>query len=342
MNATEPWWAKFARAVLRRVLVYGGILFAVWWWMLRMPGSSAPPRPMPLTSGEIALREAIRQDVEHLAGRIGERNVGKPRELEQAAVFIEDALRKTGCAVRSQNYEVGGVVCRNIEAEIRGKSRAAEIVVIGAHYDSAPGTPGADDNASGVASLLALARQFSHTRPACKLRFVAFVNEEPPYFQTPQMGSLVYAKECRAHGDRIAAMLSIESVGYYSDQPSSQRLPPALQPVFPSTGNFVAFVGNTSSGPLVREALGAFRQAARLPSEGAAAPEAIRGVGWSDHWSFWQAGYRGIEITDTAPYRNAHYHTASDTPDTLDYDRLSRFTAAMEVAVRQLANPRSK
>lgn len=339
MRRREPPWAKFSRLVLSRVLFYGGLLFAVWWWMLRMPGPTGRPPLRPPTGAETALANQLRGDVAILAGKIGERNVlYKPRQLYQAAAFIEASLTGAGYAVRSQSYQATGTPCRNIAVEIRGTAHPAEIVVVGAHYDTVPGSPGADDNASGVATTLALARHFARTNPARTLRFVAFVNEEPPYFWTAEMGSLVYAKECRRRGERIEAMLSMESVGYYSASPSSQHYPPAMRGLFPSTGDFVAFVGNVGSGALVRETVGAFRRTAALPSEGAALPNAIPGVGWSDHWSFWQQGYPGIEVTDTAPYRNPYYHTPKDTPEKLDYDRLARLTAAMYEVVAELAS----
>jgi hypothetical protein len=152
------------------------------------------------------------------------------------------------------------------------------------------------------------------------------------------MGSLVYAKECRARHDRIVAMLGLESVGFYSDAPRSQTYPVGLGILYPATGNFVAFIGNVTSRPLVHRAIAAFRATNALPSIGAAAPNAIPGVGWSDHWSFWQEGYQGIEVTDTALYRNPHYHTPADTPDRLDYPRMARFSIAMESVIRDLAD----
>jgi Zn-dependent M28 family amino/carboxypeptidase len=186
------------------------------------------------------------------------------------------------------------------EAEIPGAGQLPEVVIVGAHYDSASESPGADDNASGVAAMLALARSFSGTRPARTLRFVAFANEEPPYFLGSEMGSLVYARKCKQQGDHVAAMMSIESVGFYSISRASQQYPAGLGILYPSRGDFVAFVGNILSRPLVHETLRAFRATGALPSIGAALPSVLPGVGWSDHWSFWQEGFRAIEITDTA------------------------------------------
>ena len=174
--------------------------------------------------------------------------------------------------------------------------------------------------------------------PARTLRFVAFAKEEPAWFWQPEMGSLVYAQECRARLDPILAMLSLESVGFYTDSPGSQRYPARLGFLYPPMGNFVAFVGNVGSRRLVHRSLTAFPRARVLPTIGAAVPNAIPGAGWSDHWSFWQQGYAGIEITDMAPYRNPYYHSPGDTPDRLDYPRMARFAAGMEQVVAELAN----
>jgi Zn-dependent M28 family amino/carboxypeptidase len=212
-------------------------------------------------------------------------------------------------------------------------------VVVGAHYDSAPGTPGADDNASGIAVTLALARSFAQNRPSRTVRFVAFTNEEPPYFWTENMGSLVYARSCRNRGEKIVAMLSIESVGFYSSAANSQHYPFGTSLLYPSIGDFVAFVGNLQSRSLVQQAANAFRRADALPSIGASLPNSVTGVGWSDHWSFWQQGFPGIEITDTAPYRNPYYHTPGDTPERLNYENLARCARGMRAVVGRLANP---
>ncbi len=246
----------------------------------------------------------LQNDVFALAADIGERNVDfAPQKLDEAARFTERSFRSAGCEPESQWYRVSNVDCRNVECEIPGQARSGEVVVVGAHYDSVPGSPGADDNASGVATVLALARQFSGTKPRRTLRFVAFANEEPPYFWHDTMGSLVYAKRCRQRGDRVKAMLSIESVGFYSTHPRSQKYPAGLGLIYPCTGDFVAFVGKIYSRWLIHEVVRTYRRAPGLPSIGAAVPNAIPGVGWSDHWSFWQEGFAGIEVTDTAPYQ---------------------------------------
>jgi Zn-dependent M28 family amino/carboxypeptidase len=209
---------------------------------------------------------------------------------------------------------------------------------VGAHYDSVVGSPGANDNASGVAGLLALARRFAGKPRGQTLRFVAFVNEEPPYFQTEEMGSLVYAKRCQARGDNISAMVSLETIGYFSDAPGSQKYPSAgLGFFYPSKGNFIGFVGNTRSRALLRSAVSAFKKERKLPCEGASLPAVIPGIGWSDQWSFWQCGYPAIMVTDTAPFRYPHYHSSTDTPDKLDYDRFALVVSGMEKVIAELA-----
>jgi len=211
-------------------------------------------------------------------------------------------------------------------------------VVVGAHYDSVYGCPGADDNGSGDAALLALARRSAVKPVGQTLRFIAFVNEEPPFFQREDMGSFIYAGRCTKRGDKISAMISLETIGYFSDAPHSQSYPaPGLGVFYPSIGNFIGFVGNTHSRALLRRAISTFREQKKLPSEGAALPSFIPGVGWSDQWAFWQHGYPGIMITDTAPFRYPHYHEPTDTPDKLDYDRFTLVVSGMEAVVAELA-----
>lgn len=305
--------------------------------MIRMPGKSFRGAANPLSPGEQTLRIELVAHVQMLGGEIGERNLSRYPQLQAATQYIENNLTEPDWKVRRDEYEVQGRSCSNIEAELPGAS--SEIVLIGAHYDSVFGSPGANDNGSGVAALLALARRFAGTRNAKTLRFVAFVNEEPPYFQTAEMGSFVYASRCRARGDQITAMISLETIGYYSHESGSQHYPAiGLGLLYPRAGNFIGFVGNVASGSLLRNVIAEFRRQARIPSEGGALPAIVPGVGWSDQWSFWQHGYPGIMVTDTAPFRYPHYHEASDTPDKLNYDAMTRVVAGMEKVIHHLAN----
>jgi len=307
--------------------------------MIRMPGRShtGPLQPLTAEQRDVGLR--LRAHVTRLAGEIGERNVWAHENLAAAAGWIEETLRSLGLEVRGQTFEAEGHRVRNLEVERRGAGRADEIVVVGAHYDSVLGSPGANDNASGVAALLELARRFGDQSSARTLRFVAFVNEEPPFFQTAEMGSLVYARRSRAASERVVAMLSLETIGCYADAPGSQQYPFPFGLFYPRRGDFVGFVGNIASRALVGQAIGAFRRHAAFPSEGVAAPGWIGGIGWSDHWGFWQQGYPAVMVTDTAPFRYPHYHLHSDTPDRLDYDRLARVVSGLARVVEELANP---
>jgi hypothetical protein len=319
------------------LILLGVVVIMAWWKMIRMPGKGHQG-PLPAADEQLlCLAAELRQDVTHLAEEIGERNVLRhPKELAQAADWIEAELVKLGSEVKRQKYEISGVSCFNLEAEILGATLPEEIVVIGAHYDSVTGTPGANDNGSGVAAMLGLARRFAQGRTERTLRFAAFVNEEPPYFQTEQMGSWVYARRCRQRNEKITAMLSLETIGYYSDSPDSQKYPPPFDLLYPSTGNFIAFVGNTRSADLVRQVVAAFRQHEQFPSEGGAPPEAIPGVGFSDHWSFWQEGYPALMVTDTAMFRYPHYHEAEDTPEKIDFERMARVVRGLERVVAVL------
>lgn len=290
--------------------------------------------------------ESLRRHVTLLSEDIGERNIAHPEGLESAALLLESSMGPTnmGYEIRHQTYQVEGVEVRNIVAELPGNlvarlTKKEEIVVIGAHYDSAADTPGADDNASGVAALLALANVFVATENERTLRFVGFVNEEPPHFQKSTMGSLVYARECKQKGENIVAMVALETLAYYSDKPSSQGYPAEIADKYPTVGNFVAFVGNVSSGPLVNEAFAAFQAASDFPAEKGVFPGLAQGVGWSDHWSFWENGYPAIMVTDTALFRNPHYHKPTDTLDTLDFDRLAQVVSGLAGVVNRLANP---
>jgi hypothetical protein len=307
---------------------------------LTMPGKSFKGELPKLTEEQAKLRDALRADVEHLAGKIGERNVGRPAKLAEAAAFVEKSFAAEGYKVEREKYPVRGVECLNLWVELAGAESPKEIVLVGAHYDSVSGCPAANDNGSGVAALLALARHFAKAKPGRTLRLVAFTNEEQPYFQTDLMGSYVHAKGCKARKEKIVAMLSLETLGYYSDREGSQKYPALLGAYYPTRGNFAGFVGDLNSAALVKQMIGDFRTAAKFPSEGAALPGAIPGVGWSDHWSFWQFGYQGVMVTDTAPFRYPHYHQATDTPDKLDYDRLARVVEGLfSVVTHQLATP---
>jgi len=348
-------------SVLRIGIAVAAFFALLSWFGVRMPGKNVS-KAAPLSSDEVALREELRADVQRLAGEIGERNMWHYPQLNAAADFIEDSFSRAGLHPRRDSYEIRGQACHNIEAEIPGQQGAAsaeataakaavssgavasakaasppQIILIGAHYDSVFGSPGANDNGSGVAAMLALARRSAEKTTQHTVRFVAFVNEEPPHFLGGDMGSFVYANRCKARGDKISAMISLETIGYFSDAPHSQAYPsPGLGLLYPKVGNFIGFVSNVHSRTLLRRVVALFRKHAKIPSEGAALPSFVPGVSWSDQWSFWRCGYPGIMITDTAPFRYPHYHSASDTPDKLDYDRFTLVVSGMEKVIEGL------
>jgi hypothetical protein len=313
--------------------------------MIRMPGKSHRGPLPPLTDAEASLADLLRRHVEVLAGDIGERTVWKHEALAAAADYIEAAFAARGLThVARQTYVLEGRDCDNLEVGIAGadSSRSDEIVIVGAHYDSVVGAPGANDNGSGVAALLELAGRFASAAadgrgPKRTLRFVAFVNEEPTWFGTEAMGSHVYAKRCRARDEDVVAMLSLETMGWFDDAQGSQQYPFPLGALYPSEGNFIGFVGNLRSRALVHRCVAAFRACAAFPSEGAALPEILPGVGWSDHKPFWDHGYPALMVTDTAPFRYPHYHTAEDTPDKVDCEKLARVVGGLEAVIAELA-----
>lgn len=285
-----------------------------------------------------SLKERLETHVRELAGRIGWRNVFRPKGLEAALRYIEGEWRRQGYDVALQWYEARGVRCANIEAIRPGNSRAAEIILIGAHYDSVLGSPGANDNASGVAAMLELSRLLADQNPARTIRFVAFVNEEPPFFRTGEQGSIVYARAARERGDDIRLMASLETMGFFTEARGSQRYPPLFRFFYPDAGNFLGLVSDLGSRPAMRRLADAFRAHSDFPLEQTSTLRFIPGVAWSDHRSFWREGYRAVMITDTAFYRYAHYHTARDTPDKLTYAEFARATAGLFQAFAALAS----
>jgi Zn-dependent M28 family amino/carboxypeptidase len=286
------------------------------------------------------LDERLRAHVSAIAS--SEHNTGTPLALERAAAYIETALTEAGYRPARQEYAAGGQRVRNIEVAVGNLApgkRPERIFIVGAHYDSAPGAPGANDNGSGTAAVLELARMLKNVQLSAgtELRFVLFVNEEPPWFMGEQMGSMVHAAEMKRQGQPVQAALVLETMGYYTDAPNSQQLPPGLEGRYPSTGNFIAFVGTLESSGLVREALAAFRAHSDFPAEGLAAPAHTTGVTLSDHSSYNKHGYPALMITDTAFMRYPYYHTAEDTPEKLDYEGMARVVSGLARTIVALA-----
>lgn len=301
-----------------------------------MPGESYRDPLPPLTVAEVALKSALEKNLHKLAVEIGERNYSKYAQLINTANFIADKFSGFGYQVRRQNYEVDNQQFENLEVEIQGSYQPEQIVVIGGHYDSVFNCPGANDNGTGTAAVLELAKAFAGKKISRTLRFVEFVNEEPPFFMTTNMGSLVYAKKCRQNQENIVAMLSLETIGYYSDKLGSQKFPPGLDSFYPSTGNYITFVSNLKNRKLVCDVISSFRSHTNFPSEGAALPELFSGIDLSDHWSFWQENYPALMVTDTAFFRYPYYHQPEDTLDKVDFDRFTRVVAGLARVIADL------
>lgn len=293
--------------------------------------------PLTILSKEQAdLAQRLALTVRYLSETIGERNVPRVGSLQRTAKYLGKRLEDEGYKVREVSYVLDGQTVSNLEAMVPGSVEDA--IVVGAHYDSVPGTVGANDNCTGVAAVLELVRRMKADQPRKTIRFALFVNEEPPYFQTDEMGSLVYAKRLKSEGVKVSAMVSLETIGHFSDVPGSQEYPVAIGMFYPSEGNFIGFVGNRGSQELVHRTIRAFRETTSFPSEGIAAPEDWTGVGWSDHWSFWQEGYPAIMVTDTAPFRYKHYHTPQDTADKIDFEKMARVVEGLHKVVEKIAN----
>ncbi|HKU36665.1 MAG TPA: M28 family peptidase [Polyangiales bacterium] len=310
-------------------------------FMTAMPGRSYRGALPPLRAAEAACSQRLRADIAALSVTIGERRVGLGRSLRAAAdlLFLRleaiQRLAEPGRA-RLRRERLAQNNADNLVLDLAGRS-TGPLVLIGAHYDSAPGTPGANDNASGVALALELAAHFAAQPTQHPLRFVLFANEEPPFFDSGTMGSDTHAARARARGERIRLMLSLETLGYYSDAPGSQRYPWPLSLVYPDRGNFVGFVANLGSAGELRDVVRTFRAHAQFPSEAAALPEALPGVSWSDHASFWRRGYAAIMVTDTAPFRYPFYHTPKDELARLDVQRLARVATGLRAVIERLA-----
>ena len=286
---------------------------------------------------ETQMTGRLQAHVETLAEDIGERNVFRPAALNDAASYIESEWGRQGYGVSRLPYEVSELHCANLEITRNGNARRGEILLIGAHYDSVEGSPGANDNASGVAALLEISRAFVAIEPAMTVRFIAFVNEEPPFFMSSQQGSMVYAREARRHGDDIRLMASLETIGWYSNRPGSQHYPPLFNLFYPNRANFVGMVSDFGSKAAMRQLARAFRAQSEFPLQTVATFRFVPGVTWSDHRSFWLQGYPAVMITDTAPYRYPYYHRASDTPDKLIYPDFAQVTLGLCAAFMDVA-----
>ena len=319
---------KFMLLILLALLL---LLIAIWFWVTQ-PLLSRATQNSQRTVDPSRLEAHVRK----LSIEMGPRDMQHPESLDQVAAYIKNEFSQTGAFVSEQVYRVRARSYRNVIAHFGPETE--ERIVVGAHYDTAGELAGADDNASGVAGLIELARLLNQQQLKVRVELVAFSTEEPPYFGTTGMGSYVHADSLRQQNVRVRAMFSLEMIGYFSDAPNSQHFPVGLLNAFyPSTGNYIAVVGRLSDGLLVRRTKAAMRNAAPLPVYSINAPQFVTGVDFSDQRNYWFAGYNAVMITDTAFYRNLNYHTAGDTAEKLDYKRMAMVVEGVYAIVSELA-----
>jgi len=294
---------------------------------------------------DISVTEArLRDHLKALTIDIGERSVLKPKNLKKSADYIRDFYRGIGIEARLEPYDYHGIEVANVVAEVQPAPGPTRRILIGAHYDSVAGTVGADDNASAVAVQLETARQVMALKGNRTLDlavgFVSFALEEPPAYGTRFMGSRVYAQQALKRGERIDAMICLEMVGYACREPGCQSYPfPLMFFGYPKVGDFIGIVGNFASRGLTRSIGDSFSKNPDLPVIQLTVPLngwIMPAVRLSDHASFWDAGFKAVMITDSAFFRNPHYHLASDRPETLDYAFMAEL---VESLVMFLAKP---
>jgi hypothetical protein len=301
---------------------------------IKMSASVVHPEPRFIPASS---EEALYGHVHALSVVIGSRSIREVGKIQEAEQYIRTFLDTQGIPFDLQGYDHEGSRFNNIVVTLEGGSRSDETIIIGAHYDTVSGTPGADDNASAVAVLLELCRALKDYRPERTLRLIFFVLEEPPAFMTPAMGSYVYAVQARDRGENIVGMISLEMVGYYNDTAGSQAFPvPGLHWLFPDRGNFIGVVGNVPSRELTLAVAESMKAGSGLPVEHLVALPFIPGIGLSDHGSFWKMGFRAVMVTDTAFYRNPNYHGEKDTIGTLRFDKMSDLVRGMVHVVEYL------
>ncbi len=317
--------------MLLLVLILLLLLIGVWFWVTQPLLSRATPN-----AGRTVELSRLEAHVRKLSLELGPRDVSHTENLDQAAAYIKSELSQTKAFIGEQVYRVQGKSFRNVIAHFGPETE--ERIIVGAHYDTAGPLPGADDNASGVAGLIELARLLDGQQLKVRVELVAFSTEEPPYFGTTGMGSSVHAESLRQQNVGVTAMFSLEMIGCFNDAPNSQYFPIGLlSTLYPSTGNYIAVVGRLSDGLLARRTKAAMRNATPLPVYSINAPQFVTGVDFSDQRNYWHAGYNAVMITDTAFYRNRNYHTAQDTAEKLDYKRMAMVVEGVYAAVSELA-----
>jgi hypothetical protein len=283
------------------------------------------------------LQEALREHVNALAVDIGPRTPSNGDSLVRAAKYIRSVFEEAGLSVRQQDYQYYDQRMTNVLATHSAAAGASTYYVIGAHYDTVPGTPGADDNASAVAVMLELTRRLSHERLKVPVLFAAFTLEEPPAYLTGHQGSRIFVRSCLTSGHHVLGAIILEMVGFTAPRQYYPYL--ARWPGYPAEGNFIGIIANWRSWRVGRAVLRGFRKNATLPVESLFLPfngRLLPETRLSDHASFWDAGLPALMITDTAFFRNPNYHLPSDTIDTLDLTFMAELVKSLELALLEL------
>ncbi len=312
--------------------------FFSYWYFIKCEGrwNGVPlERQKNLDLGNI--RKELESDIYYMSVRLGPRNTFSYEQLQKCAEWIKKRWESQGYAVKSHKFSIQGKDYENLEIEIKGQKSPTEIVIVSAQYDTLPDSPGANNNASGVAVLLQLSNLLKNSSPDRTIRLINFVNEEDPFFGTKWMGSLRYAEDSYRKHENIKIMISLDSIGIYKDEPGSQKLPFPFSEFYPDRGNFLAFIGNIPSRNYLKKVTTGFKKGSSLLIGAGVAPEWVKGVTWSDHSSFWKFDYPGVQITDTGAYRSASHTTKEDTMEKINFDALSRVVAGMYCATIELA-----
>jgi peptidase M28-like protein len=283
------------------------------------------------------LRNALREHVNALAVDIGPRTPLNGDSLVRAAKYIRSVFEEAGLPVREQDYQYYDQRVTNVLATHPTAAGASAYYIVGAHYDTVPGTPGADDNASAVAVMLELAQRLSHKRLKAPVLFAAFTLEEPPAYLTGHQGSRIFVRSCRTSGAHVLGALILEMVGFTAPRQHYPYL--SRWPGYPAEGNFIGIIANWRSWRVGRAVLRGFRKNTALPVESLFLPfngRLLPETRLSDHASFWDAGLPALMITDTAFFRNPNYHLPSDTIDTLDLTFMAELVKSLELALLEL------
>lgn len=283
------------------------------------------------------LRNALREHVNALAVDIGPRTPLNGDSLVRAANYIHSVFEEAGLTVREQNYQYYDQRVSNVLATAPKVAGASAYYLVGAHYDTVPDTPGADDNASAVGVMLELVKRVQQVRLTAPVLFAAFTLEEPPAYLTGHQGSRIFVRSCQSNGERVLGAIILEMVGYTAERQHYPYLP--RWPGYSAEGNFIGIVGNWRSLRFGRAILRGFRKNHDLPTESLFLPF----DGWllpetrmSDHASFWDARLPALMVTDTAFFRNPNYHLPSDTIDTLDFTFMAKLVKSLELALLEL------